>query len=56
MSPLDVADNQVADPHDGTVAYVPPLERTAGQAEPIAAHVCMTGKSWSGKPWLFVPR
>src|SRR4029077_19300818 len=38
MSPLDVADNNVADPHDGTVAYVPPLERTAGQPEPIAAH------------------
>src|SRR6516164_8444723 len=38
MSPLDVADNKVADPHDGTVAYVPPLERTAGQSEPIAAH------------------
>ena len=35
MSPLDVADNKVADPHDGTVAYVPPLERTAGQPEPI---------------------
>src|SRR6201998_4967753 len=38
MRPLDVADNKVADPHDGTVAYVPPLERTAGQREPIAAH------------------
>src|SRR5246127_593501 len=38
MSPLDVADNKVADPHDGTVAYVPPLERTAGQPEPIAAN------------------
>ena len=38
MSPLDVADNKVADPHDGTVAYVPPLQRTAGQPEPIAAH------------------
>ena len=38
MSPLDVADNKVADPHDGTVGYVPPLERTAGQPEPIAAH------------------
>ena len=38
MSPLDIADNKVADPHDGTVAYVPPLERTAGQPEPIAAH------------------
>jgi hypothetical protein len=38
MSPLEVADNKVADPHDGTVAYVPPLERTAGQPEPIAAH------------------
>ena len=30
MSPLDVADHKAADPHDGTVAYVPPLERTAG--------------------------
>ena len=38
MSPLDVADNKVADQHDGTVAYVPPLQRTAGQAPPIAAH------------------
>src|ERR1700739_266547 len=38
MSPLDVADNKVADPHDGTVAYVPQLARTAGQREPIAAH------------------
>src|SRR6266403_2116992 len=38
MSPLDVADKKVADPHDGTVAYVPPLQRTAGQPEPIAAH------------------
>src|SRR5437763_13807517 len=38
MSPLDVADNKVADPHDGTVAYVPPLQRTAGQAGPHAAH------------------
>src|SRR6266853_2436084 len=35
---LDVADNKIADPHDGTVAYVPPLERTAGQPEPFAAH------------------
>src|SRR5919201_1926772 len=38
MSLLDVADNKIADPHDGTVAYVPLLERTAGQPEPIAAH------------------
>src|ERR1700751_5919901 len=38
MSPLDVADNKAADPHDGTLAYVPPLERTAGQPEPISAH------------------
>ena len=38
MSPLDVADNKVADPHDGTVAYVPPLQRTEGQPPPIAAH------------------
>jgi hypothetical protein len=38
MSPLNVADNKVVDPHDGTVAYVPPLERTEGQPEPIAAH------------------
>ena len=39
MSSLDVADTNItSDPHDGTVAYVPPLERTAGQPEPIAAH------------------
>jgi hypothetical protein len=38
MSPLDIADNKVADPHDGTVAYVPPLQRTEGQPPPIAAH------------------
>src|SRR6185312_7777888 len=29
---------EIADHHDGTVAYVPPLQRTAGQPEPIAAH------------------
>src|SRR2546430_11599073 len=38
MSPLDVADNKVADPHDGTVAYGPPLQRTEGQPPPIAAN------------------
>ncbi len=39
MSSLDVAgNNAAADAHDGTVAYVPPLQRTAGQPEPIAAH------------------
>src|SRR5215472_9740214 len=39
MSQLEVADTNItADPHDGTVAYVPPLQRTAGQPEPIAAH------------------
>src|SRR5437667_11217799 len=38
MSQLEVDTNITADPHDGTVAYVPPLERTAGQPEPIAAH------------------
>src|SRR6266699_626449 len=38
MSPLDVADNKVADPHDGTVAYVPPLQRTEGQPPPNAAN------------------
>ena len=32
MDQLEITD------HDGTVAYVPPLERTAGQPEPIAAH------------------
>jgi hypothetical protein len=38
MGQIEVADHSVtADPHDGTVAYVPPLERTAGQPEPIAA-------------------
>src|SRR5580704_15894751 len=39
MSQLEVADTNVtSDAHDGTVAYVPPLQRTAGQPEPIAAH------------------
>src|ERR1700728_1540832 len=39
MSQLEVADHNVAaDAHDGTVAYVPPLQRTEGQPEPIAAH------------------
>src|SRR3974390_3684149 len=39
MSPLDVADTNVtADPHDVGVAYVPPLQRTTGQPEPLAAH------------------
>ena len=39
MDQIEVADTNItADPHDGTVAYVPPLERTAGQPEPIAAH------------------
>ena len=38
MVQIEVADTNItADPHDGTVAYVPPLERTAGQPEPIAA-------------------
>src|SRR5437764_12136162 len=38
MSPLDVAATTVADPHAGTVALVPQLERPAGQPEPIAEH------------------
>src|SRR6516225_6639096 len=39
MGQIEVANTNItADPHDGTVAYVPPLERTAGQPEPIAAH------------------
>jgi hypothetical protein len=39
MSQLEVTENNfAADAHDGTVAYVPPLQRTAGQPEPIAAH------------------
>jgi hypothetical protein len=39
MSQFEVTDNRVTtDAHDGTVAYVPPLQRTAGQPEPIAAH------------------
>ena len=36
MSPLDFADN--ADTNRDRTAYVPPLQRTAGQPEPIAAH------------------
>src|SRR5216684_6618190 len=38
MSPLDVADNQVADTQGASSAYVPPLQRTDGQPPPIAAH------------------
>src|SRR5438270_7118261 len=37
MSPLDVADNKVANTQRASV-YVPPLERTEGQPPPIAAH------------------
>src|SRR3979411_1169382 len=36
MSPLDVADNKVTEKTSS--AYVPPLQRTDGQAPPIAAH------------------
>ena len=50
MSPLDVADNKVADPHDGTVAYVPPLERTAGQPEPIVEVTQPNGDPLNG--WI----
>src|ERR1051326_1134469 len=39
MSPLDVAENKVAaDNERAPSAYVPPLQRTAGQPPPIAAH------------------
>src|ERR1700732_1425071 len=38
MSPLDVADNKVADTQRASPAYVPPLQRTEGQPPPIAAH------------------
>src|SRR5712691_9703882 len=39
MSPLDVADNNVAaDTQRASPAYVPPLQRTEGQPPPIAAH------------------
>src|SRR3984957_17345837 len=38
MSPLDVADNKVADTQRAASAYVPPLQRTEGQPPPIAAH------------------
>src|SRR5580765_2470949 len=38
MSPLDVADNKVADTEKASSAYVPPLQRTEGQPPPIAAH------------------
>src|SRR5205085_8518012 len=38
MSPLDVADNQVADTQRASSAYVPPLQRTEGQSPPIAAN------------------
>src|SRR6202043_1929044 len=39
MSPLDVADNNVASNTErASPAYVPPLQRTEGQPPPIAAH------------------
>jgi hypothetical protein len=39
MSQFEVTETNVtADAHDGTVAYEPPLQRTAGQPDPIAAH------------------
>src|ERR1700676_2006013 len=38
MSPLDFADNKVANTHRAAAAYVPPLQRTEGQPPPIAAH------------------
>src|SRR3954447_716781 len=38
MSPLDVADNKVADTHRASSPYVPPLQRTEGQPPPIAAN------------------
>src|SRR6202163_569152 len=38
MSPLDVADNKVADTERASPAYVPPLQRTEGQPPPIAAN------------------
>jgi hypothetical protein len=39
MSPLDVAENTVAaDKERASRAYVPSLQRTAGQPPPIAAH------------------
>src|SRR5207249_5990728 len=39
MSPLDVADNNVAvETQRASPAYVPPLQRTEGQPPPIAAH------------------
>src|SRR5229473_5415655 len=38
MSPLEVADNKVADTQRASSAYVPPLQRTEGQPPPIAAH------------------
>src|SRR5690348_18444880 len=39
MSPLDVADNKVtADQERALSVYVPPLQRTEGQAPPVAAN------------------
>src|SRR3954447_24881350 len=38
MSPLDVADDKVADTQRASSAYVPPLQRTEGQPPPIAAN------------------
>src|ERR1700691_3660045 len=39
MSPFEIADTKfVADTEGALSAYVPPLQRTEGQPEPIAAH------------------
>jgi hypothetical protein len=38
MSPLDVADNKIADTQSASSPYVPPLQRTEGQPPPIAAN------------------
>ncbi|MGH7040218.1 MAG: hypothetical protein ACREE1_19030, partial [Stellaceae bacterium] len=38
MSQFEVADNNVAETERASSAYAPPLQRTAGQPPPIAAH------------------
>src|SRR3984893_14712707 len=50
MSPLDVADNKVADTERAASAYVPSLQRTEGQPPPIAAHGGLSYMSfeWGG--------
>jgi len=56
MSPLDVADNNVADTKRASPAYVPPLQRTEGQPPPIAANGGLSYMSFDRRAMREPPR